>query len=158
MSAIDLLCCLPVSNFYYYLFKVVGLSRVQIKSATIIMIYTTYIDSSSDQVCYYVCHLGIRSWHLLFPTVHCSRLDMLVYPPPLFLHVVQINVCYHSVLKKHSFVFKYCILVFVLIGYVAGHPSKSVNHISYIFCHIKNVNYYNYISVGHTITHCSKFY
>lgn len=68
MSAIDLLCCLPVSDFYYYLFKLVGLFGVQIKSATIIMIYTTYIDSSSDQVCYYVCHLGIRSWHLLFPT------------------------------------------------------------------------------------------
>lgn len=59
MSAIDLLCCLPVSDFYYYLFKVVGLFGVQIKSATIIMIYTTYIDSSSDQVCYYVCHLEL---------------------------------------------------------------------------------------------------
>lgn len=84
MSAIDLLCCLPVSDFYYYLFKVVGLFGVQIKSATIIMIYTTYIDSSSDQVCYYVCHLGIRSWHLLFPTAFISRLDMLVYPPFFF--------------------------------------------------------------------------
>lgn len=38
MSAIDLLCCLPVSDFYYYLFKVVGLFGVQIKSATIIQL------------------------------------------------------------------------------------------------------------------------